>query len=73
MALKNPEPMVYVDQLADSSVNIMVRIWAPVTDWFLLKRKLLWQIKCALESEGIEIPFPQRVVWQPEKAPESPR
>jgi len=63
MALKNPEPQVFVDTLGDNSVNIIVRIWGPVTDWFGLKTQLLWKIKKALEKEGIEIPFPQRVVW----------
>ena len=63
MALKNPEPMVFVDNLGDNSVNIFVRIWAPTTDWFDLKKKMLWEIKKALEKEGMEIPFPQRTVW----------
>lgn len=63
MALKNPPPQVFVDNLGDSSVNIIVRIWAPATEWFDLKAELLWKIKKALEKEGIEIPFPQRVVW----------
>jgi small-conductance mechanosensitive channel len=62
-ALKRPEPQVFVDSLGDNSVNIVVRVWAPATDWYPLKMALLWKIKTALEASGIEIPFPQRVVW----------
>jgi small-conductance mechanosensitive channel len=62
-ALKEPEPQIFVDSLGDNSVNIVVRVWAPVSEWYLLKMKLLWLLKSALESEGIEIAFPQRVVW----------
>jgi small-conductance mechanosensitive channel len=63
LILINPAPMVFVDNLGDNSVNIIVRIWAPATEWFGVKTELLWKIKQALEKEGIEIPFPQRVVW----------
>jgi len=63
LVLINPAPMVFVDNLGDNSVNIIVRIWAPATEWFGVKMELLWKIKQALEKEGIEIPFPQRVVW----------
>jgi len=63
LALQNPAPQVFVDNLGDSSVNIIVRIWAPSTEWFGVKTELLWKIKKALEKEGIEIPFPQRVLW----------
>jgi len=62
-ALKNPEPQVFVDNLGDNSVNIVVRIWAPSTEWYSVKMELLWKIKTELERNGIEIPFPQRVVW----------
>ena len=62
-ALKNPEPMVYVDNLGDNSVDLQVRFWAPVSEWFSIKTKMLWRMKKALEEEGIEIPFPQRVLW----------
>lgn len=62
-ALKQPQPQVFVDNLGDNSVNLIVRIWAPVSEWYSLKMKLLWMIKMALEAEGIEIAFPQRVVW----------
>lgn len=61
--LVNPEPQVFVDNLGDNAVNIIVRAWTPATEWYGVKTKLLWVIKQALEKEGIEIPFPQRVVW----------
>lgn len=63
LALKNPAPTVFVDNLGDNSVNISVKIWAPATDWYSLKTELLWKIKKTLEDNGIEIAFPQRVVW----------
>jgi len=63
LILINPAPMVFVDSLGDNSVNIVARIWAPATECFGVKMELLWKIKQALEKEGIEIPFPQRVVW----------
>ncbi|WP_235203934.1 mechanosensitive ion channel family protein [Methanosarcina soligelidi] len=61
-ALLSPSPSVFVNELGDSSVNIVVRIWAPVSEWFGLKTRLLWNIKKTLEENGIEIPYPQRVL-----------
>lgn len=69
-ALRNPTPSVFVNDLGESSVNITVRIWAPVSEWFGLKTRLLWNIKKTLEENGIEIPYPQRVLHiksEPEK------
>ncbi|MDQ1275207.1 MAG: hypothetical protein QG610_780, partial [Euryarchaeota archaeon] len=60
--LLSPSPSVFVSDLADSSVEIAVRIWAPVSEWFGLKTRLLWNIKKTLEENGIEIPYPQRVL-----------
>ncbi|RLI76255.1 mechanosensitive ion channel family protein [Archaeoglobales archaeon] len=62
-ALKNPSPTVFVDELGDNSVNIRVRIWAPSVVWYDVKMELLWKMKVELERNGIEIPFPQRVIW----------
>ncbi len=61
-ALLNPSPSVFVSDLGDSSVNITVRIWAPVNEWFGIKTRILWDIKQTLEENGIEIPLPQRIV-----------
>ncbi len=66
--LAKPEPRVFVESMGDSSVNITIWAWAPSSLWVgenLLRSKymLLQKIKEALDREGIEIPFPQRVNW----------
>ncbi len=69
--LMTPAPLVYVESLGDSSVNLKVFVWVPTTEWFATKTELLWKIKTSLDAEGIEIPFPQRVIWfgkEPEEA-----
>ncbi len=61
--LKNPAPQIFVESLGDSSVNIIVKIWAPTQVWYSVKTELLWKIKKELEINGIKIPFQQRVIW----------
>jgi len=61
--LKNPPPSVYVDELGDNGVIIMVRIWAPSREWWSVRTGMLLKIKQALEQEGFGFPFPQREVW----------
>ncbi|MGC9308543.1 MAG: mechanosensitive ion channel family protein, partial [Thermoplasmatota archaeon] len=63
LILKEPAPQVFVDELGNSSVNLKVRMWAPSTHWYGVYTEMLWKIKLALEDNGIQIPFPQRVVW----------
>ena len=62
LVLVEPAPDLYVNELADSSVNINVWCWVPFAVWFDMKKQLLEQIKVLLDTNGIEIPFPQRVV-----------
>ncbi len=63
LVLEEPEPEIFVEELGDSAVILKVRFWVPSSHWFEVKRELLRRIKEALDEAGIEIPFPQRVVW----------
>ena len=60
--LRSPGANVHVDNLGESSVDIVVRVWVPSVVWYEVQSELLWKMKVELEKEGIEIPFPQRVV-----------
>ncbi len=59
-----PKPEFRIKELGDSSVNIELFAWHPREDWGEVAPKLLKVTKKALDEAGIEIPFPQRVIWQ---------
>jgi small conductance mechanosensitive channel len=60
---KEPEPFYGVGELADSSVNITVRVWCNKADYWDIKFDLTRKVKDAFDSKGIEIPFPQQTIW----------
>lgn len=57
--LSTPAPTIGVVELADSSVNLVVRPWVRTADYWAVYFDLLQAMKEALDAEGIEIPFPQ--------------
>ncbi|MCV0392404.1 MAG: mechanosensitive ion channel family protein [Nitrosopumilus sp.] len=59
-----PEPDFRIKELADSGVNIEILVWHTREDWDEVGPKLLKVVKKALDDAGIEIPFPQRVIWK---------
>jgi small conductance mechanosensitive channel len=60
--LSDPAPQIAVSELADSSVNFVVRPWVKKEDYWGVKFDLTRKIKEAFDENGIEIPFPQRTV-----------
>jgi small conductance mechanosensitive channel len=60
--LKDPAPVVAVNELADSSVNLVVRPWCQGSDYWALKWDLTRAMKEGLEKAGCSIPYPQRDV-----------
>lgn len=62
LALKTPDPVICVGELADSSVNILCRPWSRTEDYWTLYWDMQQLVKERFDAEGISIPFPQRMV-----------
>jgi small conductance mechanosensitive channel len=60
--LKDPAPTVAVVEMADSSVNFVVRPWVKTADYWNVYFDTTESIKKRFDEEGISIPFPQRDV-----------
>jgi small conductance mechanosensitive channel len=60
--LADPEPMIMVLELGESSVDIAVRPWVKTADYWNARGDLLHAVKTRLEAAGLSIPFPQRDV-----------
>ena len=60
--LKDPAPTIALVELADSSVNFVVRPWVKADDYWDVYFDLTENIKKSFDSEGVSIPFPQRDV-----------
>jgi small conductance mechanosensitive channel len=59
--LKEPAKTVAVSELADSSVNFVVRPWCKTEDYWDVYFEITEQVKEALDAAGIEIPYPHQV------------
>lgn len=60
--LKDPAHLIAVEALADSSVNIKVRVWVNTADYWGVFFDMTESVKKTFDKEGISIPFPQRDV-----------
>ncbi len=60
--LKDPAPQIAMVELADSSVNFVVRPWANASDYWGVYMDTTEKIKKAFDANGISIPYPQRDV-----------
>ncbi len=60
--LDDPATTIAVSELADSSVNFVVRPWVRTADYWGVKFDLTEAIKKRFDQDGISFPFPQRDV-----------
>ncbi len=60
--LTDPAPFIGVKELADSSVNLVVRIWCKKEDYWDVHFDWQNKVKQRFDKENISIPFPQRTV-----------
>ena len=67
-----PQRYVGVETLNESSVDLKVIADVEEANIYMARRVLNRELKLALDAGGIEIPFPQVVVWQGKEAPQAP-
>ena len=70
--LKEPQPVIRLHQLADSSVNFVVRAWAAKDRYWDVYWDLTRAVKLRFDEEGITIPFPQRELHFASPPPRNP-
>lgn len=61
--LQEPEPVVAVSELADSSVNFVVRPWVKSEDYWAVKWDLTEKVKLDFDARGFNFPFPSQDVY----------
>lgn len=59
---KGKEPLIVVENMGESSVDLKVRIWTKTDDFFVVQWDLMKAIKEELDKDGISIPFPTRTL-----------
>ncbi len=59
-----PEPFIQVNNLNESSVDFLVRVWCDSSELFAYQADMKRQVKEALDAGGIDIPFPTRTFIQ---------
>ncbi|HEY9136370.1 MAG TPA: mechanosensitive ion channel domain-containing protein [Pseudomonadales bacterium] len=57
--LKQPEAIIAVSELGESSVNFVVRPWVKSADYWAVRFELIENIKLAFDENNISIPYPQ--------------
>ena len=60
--LAEPAPVVAVYELAESSVNLVVRPWCKREEYWKVRWDITQRVKEELEAQGCTIPFPQQDV-----------
>ena len=66
--LKDPASMIAVKELADSSVNFVVRAWVNAADYWGVFFDMHENVKKTFDKEKISIPYPQMDVHQHKSA-----
>jgi small conductance mechanosensitive channel len=62
LVLDDPDPVVKLHTLGESSVDFIVRPWVKTEDYWDVYWDITRQVKERFDAEGITIPFPQRDV-----------
>jgi small conductance mechanosensitive channel len=66
--LSDPEPVVAVSELADFSVNFIVRPWVKSADYWPVLWDTTEKVKLEFDAQGLSIPYPQMDIHTPDKS-----
>jgi len=66
----DPEPFVQVNNLGDSSVDFLARVWVDRSEYFQFQADMKRRVKEALDTADIDIPFPTRTLVYENSKPE---
>ena len=69
LVLGNPEPVIRLHALGESSIDFVVRPWAKTGDYWTVYWDITREVKKRFDAEGISIPFPQRDVHIYQESP----
>ncbi|RUM92393.1 MAG: mechanosensitive ion channel family protein [Thiomicrospira sp.] len=69
--LKEPEPVIALSELGESSLNFIVRPWVKASDYWALKWDMNEKVKQAFDDADINIPYPQMDVHMTQLSNES--
>ncbi|MDG2030902.1 MAG: mechanosensitive ion channel [Phycisphaerales bacterium] len=61
-SLHDPEPVIKVGNLGDSSVDMLIRVWVEKADFWAYRVDFLEKAKIAFDAQNISIPYPQSEV-----------
>jgi small conductance mechanosensitive channel len=70
LILANPEPVIKLHNLGDSSVDFVVRPWVLTENYWDVYWDITREVKVRFDAEGISIPYPQRDVHLYQQAPQ---
>ncbi len=68
MALKDPAPLILVENFGDSSIGLLFGVWGKTEEFFDLKTSLMIRIKETFDANNIEIPFPHVSLYAGEES-----
>lgn len=70
--LVEPEPLVAITGFGESQLNFFLGVWHEKDDFVEMRNSILRDLKKRFAEEGIEIPYPHRVVLSPQQGLSSP-
>jgi small-conductance mechanosensitive channel len=73
ICLAEPEPQLVFRGFGESSIDLQLNVWSAKENFLALKTSMHEKIKSAFAAEGIEIPFPHRVIQHVERTASAPQ